>query len=106
MAETNFGTHLSTVFKDGDTMKQVGFRPNIKKVDPKISTFDSYFSFMLSQAIESYVGHFGILVGKGHQVLVPNQSMDLFYLGLQAFDYMPSGKNGCRGTVKQIMFKT
>ena len=60
---------------------------------------------MLSQAIQTYVEPFGTMVGKGHQGLVPNSSMDLFYLGLQAFDYMPSGKNGCRGIVKKNVFK-
>ena len=41
-------------------------------------------------------------MSKPHASLVPNQSMDEFYLPLTAFDYSKAAKNGCRGFSKSL----
>ena len=48
------------------------------------------------KVIEFYVTQrYPVPTAKKHMVLIPNDSLEEFWLGLDDFNYTPSGKNGC-----------
>ena len=62
------------------------------------------FHHPLAQAINTYVLHrVPVPSHKQHLTVIPNQSMEEFYLPLSAFNMSSSAKNGCGECLKQFV---
>ena len=69
-----------------------------KRSSKKISHTQAPFYMTPCEAIQFFVSdRFGPVAGKPHISVIPNASVDDFYLSLAHFDYSPGAKNGCPG---------